>query len=84
MTPTRCPSCDHELDASTSMTEREVDPLPGDLTVCLYCGAALTFTTDGLRLLEPQEIATLKPAEREQLDRVRQAVLDRIAMEVRT
>lgn len=55
----RCPSCDALLDGATSLV-REASPCAGDLTVCMYCGAALEFTQGlGLRMLKPAELAAL-------------------------
>jgi hypothetical protein len=46
--PTKCPDCGCELDAATvcdeNAEEETVRPSPGDLSVCLKCGAILRFT----------------------------------------
>ena len=43
-----CPACAKVLDASTNTTG-DTAPSPGDITICIGCGAVLTYR-DGLRL----------------------------------
>lgn len=40
-----CPACDHFIDAATDAFG-EAKPSAGDLSVCMYCGAYLTFNAD--------------------------------------
>jgi predicted Fe-S protein YdhL (DUF1289 family) len=40
----QCPGCGRTNDAATCATERGATPKSGDFTVCLGCGAKLTFT----------------------------------------
>jgi uncharacterized protein with PIN domain len=49
----RCPHCHEKLDAATGVdTEKDgepVRPVPGNISVCSYCGALLQYGAD-LRL----------------------------------
>ncbi len=61
-----CPSCGKRLDRSTGVSEEgeylkeEVEPRPGDITVCVYCSEVLTFTEDmQLRQATPDEVLEL-------------------------
>lgn len=49
-----CPSCKKEMDAISSRDGRK--PEPGDLSICLYCGAFLRF-------LEGHKMEPLPPAD---------------------
>jgi hypothetical protein len=46
---TPCPVCGLVLRAHTPIGEDKSPPVPGDLSVCFYCGLLLEFTED-LRL----------------------------------
>jgi hypothetical protein len=41
----RCPTCGRPADGATSFNnvDEYVDPQPGDLALCLYCGAFLRY-----------------------------------------
>ena len=41
-----CPSCNEPLTDQTRTTGPNCDPKPGDLSVCVYCSAALVFTDE--------------------------------------
>jgi len=41
--PRFCPKCFYLLDAATSLLG-EVQPMPGDFTVCIGCACVLRFT----------------------------------------
>jgi len=55
--PTLCPVCGYAVDATTSLAS-ERGPRPGDLSICLSCGALTLFDAD-LRPLLPVDDATL-------------------------
>jgi hypothetical protein len=49
----KCPKCDYPMDCiSAAFTKNTPTPRPGDFTICLCCGAMLTFTDSkgGIRL----------------------------------
>ena len=67
----RCPHCYYRLSRVGQVNTRAADtptPRPGDLTVCVGCGAALQFGPK-LRLLPlaARELAALEPDERADL-----------------
>ena len=45
MKETKCPHCNHKIDAHTDPSGEET-PGPGDLSMCLYCGEFNIFTDD--------------------------------------
>jgi hypothetical protein len=50
-----CPNCGARLDTTASIkTERK--PKPGDFSICMYCGAALTFDEKLLHVKMTDEI----------------------------
>lgn len=51
----RCPHCDHELDAASGMTQDAV-PKQGDFVVCIKCAEILKFS-------DTMKITKLNPAE---------------------
>jgi hypothetical protein len=65
-----CPVCRQTLDGATG----EGMPMPGDFTVCAYCGVLLTFI-DGmdLRLLTDAEWSALPAETREKIDQYARA-----------
>ena len=61
----RCPTCGKLTDAATSIPPGR-QPQPGDLSVCLYCAALLTFESaeDGTlvcRAFTDAEVESLDP-----------------------
>ncbi len=64
-----CPSCGKKLDAATTFDE-DVEPSPGDVTICLGCQDILIFTEElGLRRPTDQELETLPLLEISQMQR---------------
>ena len=58
----QCPTCGTRLTGTTDITPENARPKPGDLSVCVYCGAILTFTaTMTLRLLSAAEARDCDP-----------------------
>lgn len=67
MKETKCPTCQHKVDAFTEVTEgldtsieqgidRETQPQEGNLSLCLYCGNLSRFNKDlDLVELSPEE-----------------------------
>jgi hypothetical protein len=73
----RCPCCLKTLDGATSAGERKT-PLPGDFSVCVYCTSILQFNTDlTLRQITAETLAAIPPSLREQLERIRFAIIRR-------
>lgn len=48
-----CPRCGSRLDCASHPADAQ--PGPGDMSVCLYCGAALVFLEDLRTRLATQE-----------------------------
>jgi hypothetical protein len=73
--PSHCPHCGRMNNGATEAGPDGAYPEPGDITVCIQCGAAVKFGAQ-LQLveLEPGEIESLTPAERDQVLRVVGAV----------
>lgn len=71
MSSLRCPKCNHELDDATCVNNTNARPAHGDLSVCIYCGAANVFQENppALRALTPEEIQGFNIEERELLSR---------------
>lgn len=44
----RCPHCAKVFDAHTHVSEPDVRPQPGDLSVCLYCAQPMYYDQQGL------------------------------------
>jgi hypothetical protein len=54
-----CLNCGRSLDAATGITGAEA-PVPGSLSICVYCGAVTIFAGDlSLRPLDEAEAASL-------------------------
>ncbi len=61
--PATCPSCGQKLDAATRF-EDDLEPSPGDVTICVGCQDVLVFTEElGLRQPTEAEIQELPLAE---------------------
>jgi hypothetical protein len=57
-----CPNCGATLDAATCVTSDTVQPSPGDLTLCIYCGHLMAFGDDlSFRKLTDSEAAGIDP-----------------------
>jgi hypothetical protein len=57
----RCPSCSRLV----TVVNDNAKPLPGDITICMYCGHAMTYGDDlGLRALTIEEMAAKARDER--------------------
>lgn len=66
-----CPCCDHRLDASFEAKGQNIDPKPGDLSICIYCLAILEYQKDltfkelleeDLKKMDLETLAHLKSA----------------------
>lgn len=76
MANNRCPSCDYPLDAATAPSDETIQPKPGDLSVCIACGAFATFTQDlNLQTFPDEKILDLPDEMRMELVRARKMVL---------
>lgn len=69
-----CPACGRRADAATAVDGSGAMPSPGDVTVCIGCGDALTFG-EGL-VLEPLRWEGLDQETAAELMRAQNAVLD--------
>lgn len=60
-----CPHCGWATSAATAFSGKHDEPSPGDLSLCLNCGAPSLFTeTLHLRKLTPQEFAAMHPRQK--------------------
>lgn len=74
MPPAMCPTCAKKLNRASSDSTTD-GPNPGDVTVCLHCGAILAFKDDmSLRVFTDEERETLDDATRMNLTRYQWAV----------
>lgn len=63
-----CPVCGYHADRASNCDGFDASPQPGDLSVCVACGAMLTFTPElALAELTDDQKAALLPVERELL-----------------
>ena len=61
--PATCPTCGKTLDAATNI-EEDVEPSPGDVTICLGCKDLFIFTEElGLRRPTEAELQEFPLAE---------------------
>lgn len=51
----RCPDCEHYFDRSTALNASDDEPDAGDISLCIACGAVLSFTTEGYARIEDVE-----------------------------
>jgi hypothetical protein len=64
-----CPACFEKLDAATSTGLEPRGPLPGDFTVCAFCGVKLRYTEGlELRFVTEDELAAQSQALQDQLE----------------
>lgn len=55
-----CPRCNYGMDVATAIDGSGVHPSPGDLTVCIMCGAPMEWSSEGSpRWLTLDEFMTL-------------------------
>ncbi len=47
-----CPICNYEMDCATAIDDKEANPIPGDVSVCLSCGEIFVFD-EQLQLTTP-------------------------------
>lgn len=50
-----CPSCGAKVDGHSAIGHGEVDPDPGDVSICLYCSGLSIYTPYGLRVTTDEE-----------------------------
>jgi hypothetical protein len=52
-----CLNCARAVESSTCVSERDVQPSSGDITICFYCGHIMAFADDlSLRKLTNKEM----------------------------
>lgn len=70
-----CPACGYRLDAHTAR-DGDAAPRPGDLSLCLRCGAVLEFgPTLRVRALTDAEVDALPPDEHDEVMRTAATIL---------
>ncbi len=73
-----CPDCFYQCDTISS-PETDKDPIEGDVTYCLNCGAMFYFTSFGdgkaeVRRILPIELAVLPEGDAEHLHHIAQEI----------
>lgn len=67
-----CPSCSKDLSGATAVDGSDVAPRGGDITVCIYCSAALRFAADlSVLPLSKRELMALPYNERAEIVKAR-------------
>lgn len=72
----RCPQCHHRLNRATSPYDDNAAPCEGAFSVCIRCGAVMTFQSDlTLRLTTDAEIDALPVEALMEIAKVKAAVI---------
>ena len=58
--PSQCPRCFAYLDRAGETDSRVRAPGPGDISICLHCGAILMFDDDMKLVYAPDEKITIE------------------------
>jgi hypothetical protein len=58
-----CLTCGEKINGAMEMQGTAAKPSPGDLSLCMYCGALAIFTSDGIRKPTPEEAHELADRE---------------------
>lgn len=56
-----CPVCNYLADSAAPVDDKPATPMPGDLSICINCGAFLQFAPD-------MDLIELTPKEWDKLD----------------
>jgi hypothetical protein len=55
--PSNCPNCSALLDGITPITDKDIKPKPGDVSICFECCEFLEFANDlTLKMLDLEKI----------------------------
>jgi hypothetical protein len=74
-----CPKCGEILNAATSM--EDIQPKPGDLTICINCASMLRFDKDlSMRELSIDEFMELHDEERIALKNMQKTMMEMIGI----
>lgn len=66
-----CPTCNSRFDSSAPIKNKLSIPKEGDPSICLYCGAWLTFNKDlSLREITEKDLENFKSEELEVMKRI--------------
>lgn len=75
-----CPRCQHRVNRVSELVEDDPErrpsrPKPGDVTLCIRCGAVLRFTLDlGLAELPQRGLDALPAEQRRMIRQAQQAI----------
>lgn len=73
--PTACCSCGRRIDTGAHSDPTKVQPEPGDVAVCMYCGGFNVFNADqSLRLMTVEEVGKLDDDTRIHMLRLRRMI----------
>lgn len=75
---TPCPWCGYVLDAASYAGGGDVDPVPGDLSVCMSCASVLRFGPDLILEACPEAELKALPEKRYQRLRLVQRVIRKL------
>jgi hypothetical protein len=56
----QCPRCFARLDRAGEIDDKDLQPGPGDITVCLHCGGIAMFTDDMTLVHAPEGKITIE------------------------
>ena len=69
---TRCLACSKPINMATGISEKDLTPDPGDVTICFHCGYIMAFNED----LTLRELTAEEKEEAMAEERVRIALSD--------
>jgi len=69
-----CPKCGNCCESSTSIGPSKRPPMEGDVTICSHCATLLSYTGDGLRLTEEEELGSLDKESRHALETMQKLI----------
>jgi hypothetical protein len=72
-----CPKCNEPLTGASTVFGEQVDPTPGDVSICIHCLTLLTYNDDlTSRVLEIVEFLGLPDDTRLELTRALKALIE--------
>lgn len=72
-----CPKCNEPVTGASVLSGEQVDPVSGDLSICVYCLSLLTYNDDlTSRVLTPDEFLELPDENRLEMTRALSALIE--------
>lgn len=70
-----CPVCLNSVSGASPISKGNAKPKPGDISVCVYCGAILEFDdTLNLQAISEESFQTLPSVTRDALNRISEQI----------